>query len=205
VLSPQQDTGAVFVSYLVLGIEHILYGLDHLMFVFALLFLIPNLRRLIGAITPFTVAHSISLAAATFGWVVLPAAPVEALIALSIVFLAAELSKPPGQDQRLTERRPWIVAFGFGLLHGLGFAGTLLEVGLPNGEVPLALFSFNVGVEAGQLLFITLVIATRLSLASLAPTMMAAAGHRGGVALGTVGYLMGGTAAFWFFSRVAAL
>lgn len=205
ILSSRQDARAVFTGYLALGIEHILGGIDHLVFVFVLVLLISDRGRLVGAVTAFTAAHSLSLAAATLGWVVLPAAPVEAVVALSIAFLAAELAKPAGRDMRLTERHPWIVAFGFGLLHGLGFARALLDIGLPTGEVPMALLSFNLGVEAGQLLFIALVLVVGAFLARLYPMMMAAAGRRGGLALGTTSYMVGGVAAYWFFARAATL
>lgn len=111
--------------------EHILAGADHLLFVFALLLLISGRRKLIGAITAFTVAHSLTMAAATFGWVTQPGPPVEAVIALSIMFLASELLQSEEGQERLSERKPWILSFVFGLLHGLGFAGALREIGLP--------------------------------------------------------------------------
>jgi hydrogenase/urease accessory protein HupE len=135
-IPPPMGPGAVFASYFGLGVDHILQGLDHLLFVFALLLLIRDARRLIGAVTAFTVAHSLSLGAASLGWIVVPAPPVEAIVALSIMVLAAELAQPPGQGLRLTERYPWSVAFAFGLLHGLGFARALLDLGLPEGDVP---------------------------------------------------------------------
>ena len=155
--APQGRLGVV-ATYFGLGVEHILLGIDHLLFVFALILLVRNKRQLIGAVTAFTVAHSLSLAAAVLGWVVVPAPPVEAVVALSIMFLAAELVRPEGTAPGLTREYPWVVAFAFGLLHGLGFARALLDIGLPEGEVPLALFAFNLGVEAGQLLFIALVL-----------------------------------------------
>lgn len=142
-------------TYLRLGVEHILLGVDHLLFVLALLILVKGWRRLVGTITAFTVAHSITLAAATLGLVHVPGPPVEATIALSIVFVACEIVHRHQGRPGLTERWPWIVAFTFGLLHGLGFAGALREVGLPQNAIPLALLFFNVGVEAGQVLFIT--------------------------------------------------
>jgi hydrogenase/urease accessory protein HupE len=142
----------VFGSYLGLGVEHILLGIDHLLFVFALLLLVREPRPLVLAITAFTVAHSVTLGLATLGVLNVPQAPVEAVIALSIVLLAVELvrQEPAGW----TLRRPWLVAFAVGLLHGLGFAGALSDVGLPASEIPLALLSFNLGVEAGQLAFV---------------------------------------------------
>jgi hydrogenase/urease accessory protein HupE len=141
-------------TYTVLGIEHILTGFDHLLFVLALVILVKGLRRLVATITAFTVAHSLSLVAATLGWVHVPGPPVEACIALSIVFVAGEIVHAREGQPGLTQRYPWIVAFSFGLLHGLGFASALAEVGLPPLSIPIALFFFNVGVEIGQLLFI---------------------------------------------------
>ena len=146
-------------TYLVLGVEHILFGVDHLLFVLALLILVKGWRKLVGTITAFTVAHSITLAAATLGFVHVPSKPVEATIALSIVFVACEIVRRRQGRSGLTEAWPWIIAFTFGLLHGFGFAGALREVGLPQNAIPLALLFFNVGVEVGQLLFITLAMA----------------------------------------------
>jgi hydrogenase/urease accessory protein HupE len=200
--APQGRLGVV-ATYVPLGIEHILRGIDHLMFVFALILLIRERRRLIEAVTAFTVAHSLSLAAAALGWIVVPAPPVEAVVALSIMFLAAELVHPEGRGLRLTERFPWLVAFAFGLLHGLGFARALLEIGLPEGEVPLALFAFNVGVEIGQLLFIALVLTAGALLSRLYPAAIAAATRPGGRGVGVTSYLMGSVAAVWFVGRLA--
>ena len=178
--APQGRLG-VLATYFALGVDHILRGIDHLMFVFALILLVRDRRALVGAVTAFTVAHSLSLAAAALGWIVVPAPPVEAVVALSIMFLAAELVRPAGAPS-LTARFPWVVAFAFGLLHGLGFARALLEIGLPEGEVPLALFAFNLGVEAGQLLFIALVLVVGALLGRLYPLAGAAAlpGRAGG-------------------------
>ncbi len=169
----------VFSTYVSLGVTHILEGLDHLLFVFALLLLIRDWRTLVGAVTSFTVAHSLSLAAATLGWIVVPAPPVEAVIALSIMFLASEYLRPAPVGLRLTERFPWIVSFAFGLLHGLGFARALLDIGLPQGEVPLALLAFNVGVEIGQLLFIAAVLSTAALVKRIYPALLAAIATRG--------------------------
>ena len=144
----------VAVTYLKLGVEHILTGADHLLFVFSLLILVNGWQRLIGTITAFTVAHSITLAAATLGFVNVPGPPVEAVIALSIVFVACEVIHSRRGRIGITERWPWIVAFIFGLLHGLGFAGALNDVGLPQHAIPVALLFFNIGVEIGQLVFI---------------------------------------------------
>ncbi len=199
-----EDPGAlgVFASYFALGVDHILKGIDHLLFVLMLLFLIRDWRTLLGAVTAFTVAHSLSLAAASLGLIVVPAPPVEAIVALSIAFLAAELLHPPGAEKRLTERHPWAVAFAFGLLHGLGFARALLEVGLPQGDVPLALLAFNLGVEAGQILFIAVTLALGAALARLYPTASSALAP-GAPGLRAVAYGVGALAAFWVIERVA--
>ncbi|HXJ59240.1 MAG TPA: HupE/UreJ family protein [Verrucomicrobiae bacterium] len=148
----------VAATYLKLGGEHILLGIDHLLFVLALVLLVKGRRRLVGTITAFTLAHSLTLAAATLGFVHVPGPPVEACIALSIVFVAAEIIRSRQGKPVLTERAPWVVAFTFGLLHGLGFAGALSDVGLPQHAIPLALLFFNIGVELGQLAFIAAVL-----------------------------------------------
>ena len=144
-----------------LGVEHILGGVDHLLFVLALLLIVRGGRRILLTVTAFTVAHSITLVAATLGWVRVPGPPVEAMIALSIVFVAAEIVQGLRGRPGLTARAPWLVAFSFGLLHGFGFAGALAEVGLPQNAIPIALFAFNVGVELGQLIFVALVLIVR--------------------------------------------
>jgi hydrogenase/urease accessory protein HupE len=190
-------------TYLVLGIEHILLGIDHLLFVFALLLLVRGVGRLVATVTAFTVAHSITLGAATLGFVRVPSAPVEATIALSILFLASELARrgrAADADARadLVARFPWIVAFSFGLLHGFGFAGALSEVGMPAHAVPLALLFFNVGVEVGQLVFIAvvLVLGWAIRRASLpAPRWWPQA----------AAYGIGSVAAFWFIERTVAI
>jgi hydrogenase/urease accessory protein HupE len=152
------DAFRVFVTYLHLGVEHILLGIDHLLFVLALLIIVQGWRRLLGTISTFTIAHSITLAAATLGLVNVPQQPVEAVIALSIVFIAGECVHSRNGRAGITNRRPWVVAFIFGLLHGFGFAGALSEAGLPQKDIPVALLSFNIGVEFGQILFIMGVI-----------------------------------------------
>jgi len=176
-LTPQEPAATIpasqsvwFVAgeYLELGIEHILFGIDHLLFVFALLLITHGGWKLVKTVTAFTVAHSITLALATLGFVHVPQAPVEAVIALSIVFVAAQIlrinapsplaGEGRGEGGSLTARAPWVVAFIFGLLHGFGFAGALAEVGLPEGNIPLALLFFNIGVELGQLLFVAAVL-----------------------------------------------
>ena len=188
-------------TYLVLGVEHILFGVDHLLFVLALLILVKGWRKLVGTITAFTVAHSITLAAATLGFVHVPGKPVEATIALSIVFVACEIVHRRQGRSGLTETWPWVIAFSFGLLHGLGFAGALREVGLPQNAIPLALLFFNVGVELGQLLFIAAV----LSIVAVARWLARrAAIPPPGWAWRVAPYSIGGIAAFWMIQRIAA-
>jgi hydrogenase/urease accessory protein HupE len=205
-LTPQQPqavvpvrstAGTVAGTYLVLGVEHILTGIDHLLFVLALLLLTSSTWRLVKTVTAFTVAHSITLGLATLGIVHVPPKPVEAVIALSIVFVAAEILRTGRGQAGLAARMPWLVAFTFGLLHGFGFAGALSEVGLPEGQVPVALLFFNLGVEAGQLLFIAGVLVLAAGIrrvrtawprwATLAPP-----------------YAIGSVAMFWVIQRVAA-
>lgn len=140
--------------YISLGIEHILLGIDHLLFVLGLLLLVKNGWMLVKTITSFTVAHSITLAFASLGFVTAPAQLIDALVALSIVFVAVEIIYSNQDCGGLSVRYPWVVAFGFGLLHGFGFAGALNALGLPTSEIPLALFTFNIGVEIGQLMFV---------------------------------------------------
>ena len=191
-------------SYLVLGIEHILEGVDHLLFVLALFLLIPDRWKLLGAITAFTVAHSITLAAATLGVIALPGPPVEAIIALSIMFLASELIQRDGNGDRLSERYPWLVSFSFGLLHGFGFAGALQEIGLPQSDVPLALLAFNLGVEAGQILFICLIVCTGIILRRIIPKLIQSFTEPLRTGSIAVAYSIGGLSAFWFIERLSA-
>ena len=183
--------------YLGLGIEHILTGIDHLLFVLALLIITGGGLKLVKTVTAFTVAHSLTLALATLGFVHVPQQPVEAVIALSIVFVAAEILRSRKGQMSITERAPWIVAFTFGLLHGFGFAGALTEVGLPQGDIPLALLFFNAGVETGQLIFIATVlifIATgRRIWRSLLP-------HWAGM---IAPYAIGSIAMFWVIQRIS--
>ncbi len=188
-------------TYTVLGIEHILAGFDHLLFVLALLILVRGTRRLIATITAFMLAHSLTLFAATLGWLNVPGPPVEAVIALSIVFVAGEIVHARQGRTGLTQRRPWIVAFSFGLLHGLGFAGALAEVGLPPLSIPMALLFFNVGVEIGQLIFIAVVLAAIAVVRRIARRLrigMPSWGWR------VPPYAIGGIASFWVVQRVAA-
>jgi hydrogenase/urease accessory protein HupE len=188
----------VALTYFGLGVEHILLGFDHLMFVLALLLLVRDTRRLVGAITAFTVAHSLTLAGTTLGWVKLSSSPVEATIALSIMFIAVEIMRVRAGRESLAANLPWLASFAFGLLHGFGFAGALREVGIPEDSVAVALLFFNLGVEAGQLAF---VCATLLVLfvwrRALLPTPAWA--WRAPV------YVIGATAAFWFVERTAAM
>lgn len=195
---PAPEASDVLRTYFGLGVEHILLGLDHLLFVFALLLLIRDPWRLAGAITAFTVAHSLSLAAAALGWLVVPAPPVEAVVALSIMFVASELARPAGRDLRLSEHAPWSVAFAFGLLHGLGFARALLDIGLPAEETPLALLAFNLGVEAGQLLFVAAALAVWAALRRLEPERLARNFGRGGAGTRGLAYVIGSLAGVWF-------
>jgi hypothetical protein len=167
------------------------------LFVLCLVLLLADVWRIAAAVTAFTVAHSITLVASTLGVIVLPQRAVEATIALSIVFLAVEIVKQSDGAQRLSERAPWVVAFLFGLLHGFGFASALAEIGLPEGEVPMALFAFNVGVEAGQLGIVVAAFAVlsplrRFARSALAPTLRLAA------------YVIGITASYWTIERTLA-
>lgn len=184
-------------TYFVLGVEHILGGIDHLLFVLALMLLIRERWMLVKTITAFTLAHSITLAGAALGYFSLPQKPVEATIALSIAFVASELVKMKPGERRLSEAYPWVVAFSFGLLHGLGFAGALKEIGLPQKDVPLALLAFNLGVEAGQLMFVAAVLLIYAALRN----MTAVPFQRARVA---AAYLIGIVAAVWFIDRVAS-
>jgi hydrogenase/urease accessory protein HupE len=184
-------------AYLGLGVEHILFGVDHLLFVLAVLLLVRSWRRLVATITAFTVAHSITLALATLGFVHVPPQPVEAAIALSIVFVAAEIVHSRVGRTGLTERWPWVVAFVFGLLHGLGFASALREVGLPESAIPTALLFFNLGVELGQLAFVGVVLALLGSLRSLQLSAPAWSWR-------LAPYGIGAVAMYWTIERVVA-
>lgn len=195
--------GEVFLSYLVLGFEHILEGLDHLLFVLALIILIQDTWRLVTAITAFTIAHSITLALAALGHLSVPGPPVEAVIALSIIFLAVEILKYESDQIRLSERFPWIVSFSFGLLHGLGFAGALTEIGLPQGDIPAALLAFNLGVEAGQLFFIGAVLLLFWLARIVFPNPVQSFRKTRSSMSSMAGYGIGSLATFWLVQRVA--
>jgi hypothetical protein len=196
-IPPLQSGWSVAGVYLKLGVEHIMLGIDHLLFVLGLIIITRRTWLLVKTVTAFTVAHSITLALATLGYVRVPSAPVEALIALSIVFVAVEIVRMHQGREGLTARAPWLVAFAFGLLHGLGFAGALSEVGLPAGHIPMALLFFNVGVEIGQLCFIAAV----LGVMALARWIRLARPRWADLA---VPYVVGSVAMFWVIERVAA-
>ena len=191
-----QSTLEVAQTYFLLGIEHILSGIDHLLFVLALILLIRDRWTLVKTITAFTVAHSITLAGAALGYFSLPQPPVEATIALSIAFVARELARAQPGKRRLSESYPWVIAFAFGLLHGFGFAGALKEIGLPQTDVPLALLTFNLGVEAGQLMFVAAVLLAYQGLRALYD-VPAVAGRM------AAAYGIGSIATFWLVSRVS--
>lgn len=195
----------VAVTYLGLGIEHILGGIDHLLFVLALIILVGGWRRVAITVTAFTVAHSITLAAATLGFVHVPARPVEAAIALSIVFVAAEIVNARRGRPSLTMRWPWLVAFVFGLLHGLGFAGALSEVGLPQHAIPLALLFFNLGVEIGQLAFVAVVMMLAWWLPRVIQRLALPVEGWAWADAGLVAaYAIGAVASYWLIERTAS-
>jgi len=197
IASGVQSTLEVAQTYFLLGVEHILAGLDHLLFVLALILLIRDRWMLVKTITAFTVAHSITLTAAALGYFTLPQPPVEATIALSIAFVASELARGQPGKRRLSESYPWVIAFAFGLLHGFGFAGALKEIGLPQIDVPLALLTFNLGVEAGQLIFVTAVLLAYQAIKAFYE-VPAVAGRM------AAAYGIGSIATFWLVSRVAS-
>ena len=199
-------TGEVAATYLHLGVEHILFGFDHLLFVLALVILVRDWRRVAVTVTAFTIAHSITLAAATLGFVNVPGPPVEATIALSIMLVAIEILNARRGKPSLTARLPWLVAFGFGLLHGFGFAGALAEVGLPQHAIPVALLFFNLGVEIGQLAFVAAVLMAgglfRTAMAlRLEPALIQRTVNRIDV---IAAYAIGTVAAFWLIERTSA-
>jgi hypothetical protein len=185
-------------GYLQLGVQHILLGVDHLLFVLGLLAIVRTPWMLVKTITAFTVAHSITLAVATFGIATVPAAPLNAAIALSILFLGPEIVRAWRGETSFTIRHPWVVAFAFGLLHGFGFASGLTALGLPRGEIPLALLMFNIGVEIGQLAFVALVLLLVRAFRVLQvhwPRALELA----------PAYVVGSLGAFWTIQRVALM
>lgn len=186
----------VFMDYLSIGFGHILSGADHLLFVFGLFLLCASTRPLVKTITSFTVGHSITLSLAALGYAQLPSGPIEFLIAASVLALAVELARDKSKET-LMRRYPWPMALLFGLLHGMGFAGALREIGLPQGEIPMALFSFNVGIEFGQLVFVIGVVLASLLLKRI--ELPIPLPRRAAV------YVMGSLAAFWTIERAAAI
>jgi hydrogenase/urease accessory protein HupE len=206
VIQSTPGAGEVAATYLRLGVEHILFGFDHLLFVLALVVLVREWRRVAVTVTAFTIAHSVTLAAATLGFVNVPGPPVEATIALSIMLVSAEILNARRGTPSLTARLPWLVAFSFGLLHGFGFAGALAEVGLPRHAIPVALLFFNVGVEIGQLIFVAAVLSlTRLLLHAASQLLEPALIQRTFDLLDvTVAYAIGIVAAYWLVERTTA-
>jgi hypothetical protein len=185
-------------SYLQLGVQHILLGVDHLLFVLGLLLIVRDRWMLVKTITAFTVAHSITLAIATLGYASAPLLPLNAAIALSILFLGPEIVRVWRGETSFTIRHPWVVAFLFGLLHGFGFASGLTAMGLPKAEIPLALLLFNVGVELGQLAFVVLVLLLERAFRTLQIQWPR-------FALALPGYAVGSLGAFWTIQRTAIL
>jgi hypothetical protein len=197
-IAASQSRWEVMGTYVVEGLRHILFGADHLLFVLGLLLIVRSGWMLVKTITAFTVAHSITLAVATLGYATAPALPLNAAIALSILFLGPEIVRVWRGETSFTIRHPWVVAFAFGLLHGFGFASAMTSAGLPRQELPLALLSFNVGVEVGQLAFVGLILAMERSFRVLEvrwPRWMQA----------LPGYTVGTLGAFWTIQRVALL
>lgn len=193
-----QTRWQVMGTYVVEGIRHILFGADHLLFVLGLLLIVADRWMLVKTVTAFTVAHSITLALATLGVANMPALPLNALIALSILFLGPEIVRVWRGQTSFTIRHPWVVAFAFGLLHGFGFASAMTSAGLPHHDLPLALLSFNIGVELGQLAFVALVLALERSFRLLQlnwPRWVQA----------LPGYVVGSLGAFWTIQRIAPL
>ena len=197
-IAASQSWWEVMGTYIVEGIRHILFGADHMLFVLGLLLIVKDRWMLLKTITAFTVAHSITLAIATFGYAEAPALPLNAAIALSILFLGPEIVRSWRGETSFTIEHPWVVAFAFGLLHGFGFASALTSAGLPRQDLPLALLSFNVGVEMGQLGFVALVLAMERSFPILEIRW-----PRWAQAL--PGYTVGALGAFWTIQRVAIL
>ena len=198
VLSPESGGGAAVPTYLLLGIEHLLFGFDHILFVVGLLFFVRRPLQLVQVVTAFTAAHSITLALSTLGVVTLSQRPVEAVIALSILFLAVELARGTSGGQSVMVRSPWAIAFGFGLLHGFGFAGALTEIGLPESARAMALLLFNVGVEIGQLAIVGVLLAL-LQIVRITRAPVPAFAARVPV------YVMGAVSAYWFVERLLSI
>ena len=185
-------------EFLTLGFHHILMGIDHLLFVLGLLIIVSGRRMLLKTITAFTVAHSITLAIATLGYAAIPAPPLNATIALSILFLGPEIVRVWRGETSFTIRHPWVVAFGFGLLHGFGFATGLSTVGMPTTEIPLALLMFNIGVEFGQLIFVLMILLIAKSLKILEFRWPRWVDYLPGYAIGSLG-------AYWTIQRTVMM
>lgn len=196
--SAPRSTAATAAVFFVQGIDHILLGIDHLLFVLGLLLLVRTPWMLVKTITAFTVAHSITLALATLGIASIPGPPLNAAIALSILFLAPEILRARRGGTSFTIRHPWVVAFAFGLLHGFGFASGLTAIGLPRTDVPLALLMFNIGVEAGQLAFVALILLMLKAFQHLDVRWPQRAGLLPAYVIGTLG-------AFWTIQRVSMM
>jgi hydrogenase/urease accessory protein HupE len=197
-IAASQSWAGVVGTYVLQGIRHILFGADHMLFVLGLLLIVKDRWMLLKTVTAFTVAHSVTLAIATLGCAEVPVVPLNAAIALSILFLGPEIVRSWRGETSFTIRHAWVVAFAFGLLHGFGFASALTSAGLPRHELPLALVSFNVGVELGQLGFIALILALERSFRILEvrwPRWVEA----------LPGYTVGSLGAFWTIQRVAIL
>lgn len=195
---PEHDASFSGWRYLWLGVTHIWSGADHLLYVLGLLLLAAALRPLIWTLTSFTLAHSITLGLAVFNILHVPRAPVEAVIALSIVYLAVELLRQTQGQRGWASERPWLVAFPFGLLHGFGFAGALQDVGLPTGDIPTVLLFFNLGVEAGQILFVLAALALG-SIVRLQARVGAVTARK------WAAYALGSIASYWLIARLALL
>lgn len=191
---PPESSFEVAKVFVVEGIKHILFGFDHLLFVLALMLIVRHWLVLVKTITAFTIAHSLTLTFATLGWITLPSGPVEIMIAFSIVLIGAEIVAMELGQSSLTISSPWIVAFAFGLLHGFGFAGALQDLGLPQSDIPLALFCFNLGVEIGQLLFVAVILSALAVLRRIVPVPRKA--------VIASAYAIGIVAAYWTLERV---
>ena len=183
-------------DYLALGFEHILTGLDHLLFILGLLLLVKDFRQLLWTITAFTVVHSVTLSLASLNLVHVPAGPIEILIALSIFIVAIEISDP--RHNSWLSKVSWVMALLFGFLHGLGFAGALTAVGLPDGEIPLALFFFNIGIELGQLLFVGVILMVGYFFKKMEFQLVTASSL-------IPAYIIGSLSAMWVFERIWAV
>jgi hydrogenase/urease accessory protein HupE len=197
-IAADQSWAGVMGAYIVQGIRHILFGADHMLFVLGLLLIVKDRWVLLKTVTAFTVAHSLTLAIATFGYASAPVLPLNAAIALSILFLGPEIVKSWRGETSLTIRKPWLVAFLFGLLHGFGFAPALTSAGLPGKALPLALLSFNVGVEIGQVWFIVTILLLERAFRQLEIRWP-------GWAQAVPGYTVGALGAFWTVQRTAIL